>query len=77
MFLYFVLIKVSLLILKHKKNQDLNNNTKSKLKEMIQKIEHSISYMEAQSLSELIPMIFNTGLTHLGSEASIYTYTFV
>ena len=24
-------------------------------------------------LSELTPMIFNTGLTHLGSEASIYT----
>ena len=25
------------------------------------------------SLSELTPMIFNTGLTHLGSEASIYS----
>ena len=24
------------------------------------------------SLSELTPMVFNTGLTHLGSEASIY-----
>ena len=26
------------------------------------------------SLSELTPMIFNTGLTHLGSEASISSY---
>ena len=25
------------------------------------------------SLSELTPIVFNTGLTHLGSEASIYT----
>ena len=24
------------------------------------------------SLSELTPMVYNTGLTHLGSEASIY-----
>ena len=26
------------------------------------------------SLSELTPMIFNTGLTHLGTEASIYSW---
>ena len=28
--------------------------------------------MEAPSLNELTPMIFNMGLTHLDSEASIY-----
>ena len=28
--------------------------------------------MEASELSELTPMIFNTGLSHLGSEASKY-----
>ena len=28
------------------------------------------------SLSDLIPMVFNTGLTHLGSEASNYTAKF-
>ena len=32
-----------------------------------------MGYMEPPILSELTPMIFNTGITHLGSEASIKT----
>ena len=29
------------------------------------------------SLSELIPMVFNKGFTHLGSEASIYIHNYL
>ena len=32
--------------------------------------------MEASSLSELTPMLFNMGSTHLGSEASNYSFIF-
>ena len=33
---------------------------------------YSYEICRPSSLSELTPMIFNTGLTHLGSDASIY-----
>ena len=53
------------------KNSKFNQKSYAKVIVVINCVQNDQDIWRPSSPSELTPMIFNTGLTHLGSEASI------